>query len=116
MNLEQVAGGLVVAAVTGLGFLAVRYPRTFKSIYYAAFALAGLFLIIGITYDVSVIVGSSAILKFVAPDQKAAAEMAQSAMRIPGWVMWTIAASNFYFLFLDWLSGRLAAENQQKNG
>jgi hypothetical protein len=94
--------------------LAAKFPETFLAIF-GAVMLAGLaFLVVGFTYDMSVLIGSGAVMKFVAPANLAAARSAVGALRVPVWLLWTVMALNFYMLFLHWLSRRLATEQQNK--
>lgn len=106
------AGLLFVALLSGLGFLAVHYPKTFAnlSLGLAFLTLAPVIAYGGYTYGLDV--GANAAMAFVPPEKLAAAEAAAHSYRLN--IIAEIACAIFALVMMGLLLVSHGVEREKK--
>ncbi|HYI47115.1 MAG TPA: hypothetical protein VEX35_01505 [Allosphingosinicella sp.] len=106
-------GTLFVGTVTGLWFLAARYPKTYMAVYQWICNVALIILGSLAAFSVGVGAGSDAVLPFVAPDKARDALMARDAWMPRVWMFLAILAILVIILILYLVSERLRSEKKE---
>lgn len=107
------AGLLLVALVSGLSFLAIQFPKTFKTIYYATTLIGTLAIFCLVIYDIGASRGGNAVLAFVPPPKAEEAASARHAVQPAGWAYMSLAGLNLFLLILSYVSGRVEREKEE---
>jgi hypothetical protein len=107
------AGLLIVATVSGLSFLAVQFPKTFKNFYWVGTVTGTLGIIALSVYDLGVRIGGKSATEFVIPAKIAAATAARLAVYAPFWAYVACIFTNFILLVLNFVSERIEREKEE---
>jgi len=114
---DAVIPALGLAALTGLSYLAVRHPKLYKDNLFDKIYLGGLgvFIVVGI-WTIGVVTTFFFFSLFIAEDKRSIARESLPLLAgSPGW--WLVGTVGFfaYLMFLVWLAGHLAREQEEQS-
>lgn len=108
---------IALSAIAGLGYIAVRHPKTYEEVLFNKLYLVAFVVLIAVFAWVG---GAEVTLKALTPyvEAKKLAEAKQAAASVTihyGYVMLFSFGFFGYLLFLSWLASHIAKEQKEKS-
>lgn len=109
--LQTVSASLVVAAISGLAFLAVKHHAVYERLFGKLYVLLSVICISLVAWSGAVSMAWTTLFPFVSPEKMTAAKSAIEPIAFNvGWVLLGQLLGMSYLFFLSWL-GRLIKED-----
>ena len=117
--MEHLAQGIILAALSGITFVAYKHPEAYSKLYWWLLALSALANVAGTAYDVGIsdAIHALSMAKSMDAAQRVLAVDAIGPRSLPGWIYAVLWGLVLYFLFLSsfpaWLTKTPTTESER---
>jgi hypothetical protein len=106
---------LLIAAISGLAYLAVKHPTIYEKLYSKFYSAIGLVFFLLIFWSGSLQFAVAMLTPFIIPDKLVEARSLIDAMTVPlSWLLFSNFGSVGYLFFLSWLARQIHQDNRSK--
>lgn len=113
MDTDKWLGGLALAALSGLTFLAYKHPKAFEKLFKAIMLLIIVTFLMAISWNISSDVAIQTIIKLLPDDKHEEAFQLANSMTLHSWKFYVgYAVIYFYIIFLRFFLPDLLREDQ----